>query len=76
MNEQDWLDIFGDNLKDMLREANMSQKELAYDTGLSEPSISAYLNGRKMPGVKALINIAYSLDCDLNDLMDFGERIR
>ena len=75
MGEQEWLDIFSGNLRDMLKEANMEQKELAYDAGISEAAISAYLNGRKMPGVRALVNIAYALDCDFNDLMDFGEMI-
>lgn len=75
MSEQEWLDIFSGNLRDMLKEANMEQKELAYDAGISEAAISAYLNGRKMPGVRALVNIAYALDCDFNDLMDFGEMI-
>ena len=75
MSEKEWLDIFSDNLRDMLLDANMSQKELAIDTGLAESSISDYLNGRKLPGIRALVNIAYVLDCDFNDLMDFGEII-
>ena len=75
MNEQQWLDIFSENLREMLDYTNMTQKELAFESGLSEASVSAYLNGRKMPGIKALINIGYALDCDFNDLIDFGEMI-
>lgn len=75
MSEVEWLDIFGDNLSDMLRDARMTQRELADETGLSEASISGYIHKRKLPGPKALVNIAYALDCDMNDLIDFGDRI-
>ena len=75
MNEQEWLNIFGDNLRDMLSDANMTQRELADDTGLAEATISHYLNKRRMPTVRAIINIAYSLDCDINDLIDFGDKV-
>lgn len=75
MDEQEWLDIFSKNLRGMIKDAHMTQRELADDTGLAASSISGYLNGSKMPGIKAIINIAYSLDCDVADLIDFGEMI-
>lgn len=75
MTEKEWLDIFAHNLVDMLQDARMTQRELADETGLSEGTISAYINGRKMPGIRAIVNIGYALDCDLNDLIDFGDRI-
>ena len=75
MTEMEWLDIFADNLYEMLCNANMSQKELADRTGMSEASISAYLNGRKLPGLKAIVNIAMVLDCSVGDLVDFGDMI-
>jgi transcriptional regulator with XRE-family HTH domain len=76
MSEREWLDIFSENLRDMLRDAKMTQKELAYETGLAESSISGYLKGTKVPGIRAIVNISYALDCDFNDLLDFGEMIR
>ena len=75
MTELQWLEIFGDNLKDMMDGAGYTQRDLADDTGLSEATISKYINKQQMPGVKALISIAYVLDCSLDDLMDFGDRI-
>lgn len=75
MTEYEWLDIFGDNLVDLLKEANMTQRELADAAGLSEGSISNYIHKRKLPGVKALVNISEALDCPLDDLMFFGDRI-
>lgn len=75
MSEQEWLDIFADNLLDMLNEANMTQRDLADETGLSEAAISQYIHKRKIPGVRAIINISYALNCDMSDLIDFGDRI-
>lgn len=75
MTEQEWLDIFGQNLKDMLDYANMTQRELADTAGLSDSSVSHYLHGQKMPGIRAIINIAHALDVDVSELIDFGSRI-
>ena len=75
MNELEWLDIFGDNLVSLLRDARMSQRELADATGLTEATISYYINKKKLPGLKAIINIAYALDISVDELIDFGEMI-
>ena len=75
MSEQEWIDIFGDNLKDMLEDVNMTQRELADEAGLAESVISDYIHKKKGPGFKSIINIAYALDCDVNELIDFGDRI-
>lgn len=75
MTELEWLDIFGDNLSDILNETHITQKELAKKTGLSEASISYYINKKKMPGIKVLINISCALGCSLDDLMFFGDSI-
>lgn len=75
MSEKEWLDIFADNLRNILSEARYSQKDLAETTGISESSISDYINKRKMPGVRALVNISYELGISFDDLMDFGDRI-
>lgn len=75
MTEQEWLDIFADNLKDLMTYANMTQRELADAAGLSDTAISYYINRQKMPGIRAIINIAYALDCEVSELIDFGSRI-
>lgn len=75
MTELEWLNEFGERLKKMLETSGISQKELAKGTGLSEGAISNYINGRRIPSVKALINMSYELDCTLDELMEFGDRI-
>lgn len=75
MTELEWLDIFGDNLVDLLKDANMTQRELADAAGLSESTVSCYIHKQKIPGLKAIINIADALDLYIDDLICFGDRI-
>lgn len=72
MSELEFINIFGDNLRDLMKEAGISQRELARDAGLSEGTVSAYLNKKKMVGVRALINICIVLDCELTDILPYG----
>ena len=75
MTEVEWINIFGDNLIDMLKEANMTQKELADASGISESMVSDYIHKRRAPRIRSIINIAYTLDCSVDDLVDFEEMI-
>ena len=75
MSEQQWLDTFADNLRDMLKRARMTQRELADVSGLSDATISNYITKKKMPSIRAILNIAYTLDCSLDELADFGDTI-
>jgi transcriptional regulator with XRE-family HTH domain len=75
MTREEWKHIFGDNLDSLIRERGMSQRQLAIDSGVSQAMISDYINKRLMPGVQAVVNIAYALDVDVSELIDFDERI-
>lgn len=75
MTQSEWKRVFARNLVDILNERGMSQRQLAIDSGISPAMISEYINGIRMPGLAAAINIAYALDMDVSDLVDFDERI-
>lgn len=75
MTELEWLDIFGDNLRDMLKEADMSQSELAEQIGVEKITVNRYIRKERIPNLKAIINISYVLNCELEDLIDFGDKI-
>ena len=72
MTEIEWIDNFSKNLRYLMDRDYMTQDELAEATGISQGTISKYLSGRLKPGIKALINISYALNCNLNELIDFG----
>lgn len=75
MSEVEWINIFGDNLASMLEDSKMTQKELAEESGVSEASISKYMNKQIAPSIFTIINLSYALDCDISELVDFGDRI-
>ncbi len=75
MTEQEWIDIFSSNLRDIMNERGFTQKSLADAIGVSQPAISGYLKGRCMPTVKVVVNLVYVLGCDFEELMDFGDTI-
>lgn len=75
MSEQEWIDCFGEAVIEGLHKMNMTQRDLAIAAGLSDAAISYYVRKMKMPSPKAIVNIAYALDLDFNELMDFGDII-
>lgn len=79
MKEIEWLESFRVNLASLLHEANMTQRELADATGIDESTVSRYLSRDPskwiMPSAKTIVNMSYILDCEVSDLIDFGERI-
>lgn len=75
MTLKTWMEVFGNNLSDILKDRGMTQYDLAKDSGLSVGSVSAYINKQSPPGIRAIINIAYALDVDVNELIDFDDRI-
>lgn len=75
MTQERWKSIFAENLIDILNEKGMSQRQLARDSGISTAMISEYINKIRMPGLAAAINMAYALDMDVGELVDFDERV-
>ena len=75
MTRGSWKIIFADNLVSILEEKGMSQNQLAKDSGVSASMISDYINRYATPTVFTIINIAYALDVDVDDLVDFGDLI-
>lgn len=75
MTQIEWKHIFGDNLAAILEEKGISQARLARDAGMSVSRINDYINKNATPSIFAIINIAYALDIDVGELVDFDERI-
>lgn len=75
MSEQEWLDIFGDNLRDILKEYGYTQKDLAEAIGVSEITISRYIHKQRIPTVPILINMSLELGIELDEFAIFGDRI-
>lgn len=75
MTEREWRDEFGRNLAGLLYETGMTQKDLAEVSGATESDISRYIGGTQTPTATTIVNLSYALNCDYDDLIDFGEPI-
>ena len=75
MTLKEWSEIFSDDLAECLEKRGMSQNDLAKASGISIGSINSYIHGQAIPSLKAVINIAYALDMDIGELVDFGDSI-
>lgn len=75
MSTIEWLDIFGNNLKEIMDEKGYSQNDLSEATGISQSSISKYINGQQIPNAITIVNLSYTLDCDIYELIDFGDMV-
>lgn len=69
ISEVEFIDIFADNLRDIMEDAKIGQRELAKEAHLTRETINRYLNKKTMPSLRALINICYVLNCDLYDIL-------
>ena len=75
MFEAEWIDIFADNLRDIMLEWGDNQTSLAEAAGITQTAISRYLNKKHMPDLRSIINLAYALDMTVDELIDFGDML-
>ena len=69
MSEVELIDIFADNLRDLMFERGYSQRELERESGINHASISQKKKKERIPTVRALINLSIALECELDDLV-------
>ncbi len=63
------IEIFSDNLRDIMEDARINQSELAKVSHLTQGTISKYLKKQQMPTMKAIMNLCYALNCSYQDLL-------
>lgn len=61
---------FSERLKEILRINNISQSDLAKLTGLTECTISRYVNGTRCPNLDNFIKICKALKRTPNTMLD------
>ena len=55
-------------IKELLREANMTQAELAESVGIARPNMSNIVTGKSNPSISTLESIAGALGVEVADL--------
>jgi hypothetical protein len=58
-----------EKLGQLMRERGMTGRQLSAISGASTPSISEWLNGRKVPSARNILAIAVALDADVGDFL-------
>lgn len=75
MSEADLMHTISGNIRSLMEETGYSRKDLSRDTGIPESSISYYIRGRKLPGVKAIFNLCMALDCEVEDIVGYVDYV-
>lgn len=75
MSEADLMHTISGNIRSLMEETGYSRKDLSRDTGIPESSISYYIRGRKLPGVKAIFNLCMALNCEVEDIVGYVDYV-
>lgn len=68
---RDILERFGEHLKELRKNKNLTQQEFAIKSGLHRNYIGMIERGERNPSLKNLELIATTLNISLSELMDF-----
>ena len=66
------MSIFSANLRHYMEDRHMNQRQLAEAAGLTETSVSRYLNGTRIPNLETLTDLCDALNVTPNDLTGYG----
>ena len=69
-------EIFGENLRRIMRDKELSQRRLAYLMGVSGASVNAWCQGASLPNKTGLEHLCKTLNVSHQDLMLDRENIR
>lgn len=58
-----------DRMAELMKEAGISQKDLAEKTHITPCAISCYLSGKRTPRLNQFFKICEALDCTVIDLI-------
>lgn len=67
MTKEETIREFGRRLDRLMYQKHITQAELSELSGIEQPTISAYINGQRNPGLYALDKIAKALGCSLDE---------
>lgn len=68
-NDIEGINMLGIRIHNGLRNKKVTAKYMAECTGLTEASISNYINGQRTPNLKALIAMADFFETSIDDLI-------
>lgn len=73
MTRQELQKHFAKQIKRRMRAIGIDQREIARRAGITEVSMSRYINGTRKPTYDIVIKIAQALECSVGYLLDIDE---
>ena len=67
--------ILSKQIKKQLEKNNMSQRELAKKTGITEVTISRYVSSERVPKATEIVKIANALNCSCDYLLGLQDEL-
>ena len=61
--------VFGTNLKRMMKSKNITQVELSKAIGITQPLLSIYITGKSKPNIYKAYAMAEYVGCSIDELM-------
>lgn len=58
-----------ERLREAIKTSNMTQKEIAAKVGISQSTVSKYLNANKYPAIDTFANLCEVLDVSADDIL-------
>lgn len=75
-SKEDYMDIFADNLADLMEKRGFDDISLAKEAHMKSTTILGYKNRRTLPTIKSIVNLTHALGCSIEELIDFGAPIK
>lgn len=63
------IDQIREQLKEAIKQSDLTQTEICKRVGIKTPTMSQYLSGRAMPALDTFANLCTILDVDANDIL-------
>lgn len=66
--------VFSENLNSFMKRSSLSQLDVAKKTGIAQPTISNYCNGKTLPNLDTLTAICVGIGCSADYLLGLSQK--
>lgn len=74
-SEKEWIEMFADNLRDVMRERGYNQEELSVYAGVPQSAINKYLHAKAMPSLHSLMMMCVEMGLGVEEMGNFDKFI-
>ena len=72
-NQNSFADVFSKRLRELRKEKQLTQKQVAKKLGVADSTYANWEQGRTQPGVDDIYRLLWCLEVEANELFDFGK---